>query len=75
MEIFNSLFNTGLDTAAGKYYTKADRFYSILFWAYLGLSIMTLATMVFPSVISTLRNYFTSDEMTPEQWIIPFYFA
>lgn len=69
------LFNTGKGIVAEKYYAKANRFYSILYWAYLGLSIMTLATMVSPAVIVTIHNYFTSEEMTPDQWSIPFYIA
>lgn len=78
--IENSIFlkfslNSGLDTFSGKYYTKADRLYTIFYNAYLILSILTLATMVIPSVISTIRNYFTYDEMAPDQWIVPFYFA
>lgn len=60
---------------AEKYYAKANRFYSILYWAYLGLSIGTLATMVTPAVIVTIHNYFSSEEMTEDQWSIPFYIA
>lgn len=72
---FNSKFNTGLNTVCGKYYVKADKYYSMLYWAYLVLSILTLATMVIPSIIATLLNYFKYEEMTSDQWIIPFYFA
>lgn len=60
--------------ASAKYYANADKYYTTLYWAYLLLSISTLSTMVIPAVIATLRNYFTSDLMTTEQWIIPFYF-
>ncbi|XP_031619287.1 odorant receptor 9a-like [Contarinia nasturtii] len=63
------------DTFSGKYYTKADRLYTIFYNAYLILSILTLATMIIPSVISTMRYYFTYDEMALEQWIVPFYFS
>lgn len=67
--------NIGNGLKAGSYYAKADHSYTIFFWAYLGLTIATLATMVIPAVIVTIQNYFIFGEMTHEHWIVPFYFA
>lgn len=71
--LLNSIPISGQGAVSAKYYTKADKYYSTLFWAYLVLSVLTLSTMVIPAIIVTIRSYFTFDVMTKEQWIIPFY--
>lgn len=56
------------------FYRNADQTYSKINWFFLIFDFTTCSTLVIPVAIVTLGRYFTTGEMTEDQWIRPFYF-
>lgn len=65
---------SGIHTATGKFYEKADYIYSAMNWFYLIFDFVTECTLVYPVAIITFKKYFTTAEMTEDDWIRPFYY-